>query len=102
MIIYSAIKNLKNNKIYLGINHCEIFKKFPIIRQNYTDLIMGFLTDKLIFLDRKNASDYVIKNKQIQKENIIKSIKRKELFSEDILLEQYDLFLWSEYNKLYK
>jgi hypothetical protein len=102
MIIYSAIKNLKTNKIYLAINHGEIFQKFPIIKKNNNDLIMGFLTDKLIFLDRKNASDYVIKNKQIQKENIIKLIKGKELFSEDILLEQYDLFLWSEYNKLYK
>jgi hypothetical protein len=102
MIIYSAIKNLKNNKIYLGINHGEIFQNFPIIRKDYTNLIMGFLTDKLIFLDRKQASDYAIKNKQIQKENIIKLIKGKELFSEDILLEQYDLFLWSEYNKLYK
>lgn len=99
MIIYSAIKNLKNNKIYLGKNHSEIFFKFPNIKEYNRALIMGFLTDKLKFLDRKEASNYVIKNKQIKNKKIIKLIKTQELFSEHLLLELYGLLLWKEYKE---
>lgn len=97
IIIYSAIKNLKNNKIYLGKNHGEIFNRFQFIKQDYKYLVMGFLTDKLEFLNRMQASKYVIKNKQIKDKQIIRIIKNKELFSEHLLLELYGKINWSEY-----
>ena len=73
MLILSAI--LKENLIYLGKRHSDIFSTYNNI--NLRGGIQGFIDKRGFFYDRKEAATYAFKEGQIKEEKEI-------LFSEDL------------------
>jgi hypothetical protein len=76
MLISSAI--LKDNKIYIGKRHNNIFSNYSEI--NLKNGIQGFIDENSKFYNREEAKVYAIKIKQIKEDKMISTI----LTSEDL------------------
>ena len=80
MIIAPAIRT-KDGKVYAGRNsHSELL---VLYRKEFWDSEQGFITDKLEFVDRKEA----LKIAKKENSNLNKLVDTDELYSEDLWLK---------------
>jgi len=71
MIIFSAIKSLDDDSIHLGHRHHNILTNMT--NQNYNKPIkgiQGFITEEMVFLNRKDALQHAIECNQIKPEDV--------------------------------
>lgn len=84
MIIAAAVKY--RGVVFTGYRHDRVYTSFPMGffkgPEGTKDHIQGFITDKGIFLDRKEGGEYAFKIGQIKKETDL-------LFSEDLWTNEF-------------